>query len=71
MEEAVMVTLERRIDATLAARLDPILDAALAETRVVGAVALVARKGKLAYARAAGQADREAGRAMTLDAIFR
>ena len=66
-----MATLERRIDATLAARLDPILDAALAETRIVGGVALVARQGKLTYARAAGRADREAGRAMTLDAIFR
>lgn len=39
-----MATLERRIDATLAARLDPILDAALAETRIVGGVALVARQ---------------------------
>lgn len=66
-----MATLEPRMDATLSARLDPILDAALAETRIVGAVVLVARRGGLAYARAAGQADREAGRAMTLDAIFR
>ena len=66
-----MATLERRIDAMLAARLDPILDAALAASKIVGAVALVARGGALAYARAAGQADREAGRAMTLDTIFR
>jgi len=48
-----------------------VIDAALAEARVVGAVALVAVRGELAYARAAGLADREAGRAMTTDAIFR
>lgn len=66
-----MAALERRFDTALAARLDPILDAALAESRIVGAVALVARRGRLAYARAAGEADREAGRAMTPDAIFR
>ena len=56
---------------TLAARLDPILDAALAEAKIVGAVVLVARRGQLAYARAAGLSDRETGRAMTLDTIFR
>ena len=58
-------------DATLAARLDPIFDATLSGQRIVGAVALVARGGSLIYARAAGLADREAGRAMTRDAIFR
>jgi CubicO group peptidase (beta-lactamase class C family) len=58
-------------DAALAARLDPIVDAALAEQRIAGAVVLVARKGELAYARAAGQADVEAGRPMAQDTIFR
>lgn len=62
---------EERPDKALAARLDPILDAALAEQRIVGAVALVSKGGDLAYARAVGLADREAGRAMTTDAIFR
>jgi len=58
-------------DTALAAKLDPIVDAALAEQRIAGAVVLVGRQGQRAYARAAGLADVEAGRAMTLDAIFR
>ena len=58
-------------DAALAARLDPIIDAALSAHRNVGGVALVAQGGNLVYARAAGLADREAGRAMSRDAIFR
>ena len=58
-------------DAALAARLDPIIDAALSAHRIVGGVALVAQGGNLVYARAAGLADREAGRAMSRDAIFR
>ena len=66
-----MAVLETKLDRALAARLDPILDAALAEAKIVGAVVLVARRGELAYARAAGQSDRETGRAMSLDTIFR
>ncbi|MBW8814902.1 MAG: beta-lactamase family protein [Caulobacterales bacterium] len=66
-----MSAIKPQPDAALAARLDPIVQSALDEERVVGAVVLVARKGQLAYAKAAGQADREAGRAMTLDTIFR
>ncbi|MDZ4373121.1 MAG: serine hydrolase domain-containing protein, partial [Phenylobacterium sp.] len=58
-------------DAALAARLDPLIDAALAEGRLAGAVVLVARDGALAYARAAGHADLETGRPMARDAIFR
>src|SRR5690349_19599220 len=69
--ERAMGRFAEQADAALAARLDPVIDAALAEERLVGAVALVAVKGKLAYARAAGLADREAGRAMATDAIFR
>jgi len=60
-----------RPDTALAARLDPIVDAALAEGRIAGAVVLVGRRGERAYARAAGQADIEAGRPMALHAIFR
>lgn len=66
-----MSAIKEKPDAALAARLDPILQAALDEQRLVGGVALVARKGVLAYARAVGLADREAERPMTLDAIFR
>ncbi|MBB3265150.1 CubicO group peptidase (beta-lactamase class C family) [Azospirillum sp. OGB3] len=55
----------------LAARLDPVIDRALSEKRIVGAVVLVAKDGKMVYRRAAGYADREAGTKMREDAIFR
>jgi len=58
-------------DAALAARLDKVVDAAVAERRLVGAVVLVARDGEVVYHRAAGLADREAGRPMREDAVFR
>jgi len=58
-------------DKTLAARLDVVVDQAIAEQRLVGAVVLVARNGKVVYRRAAGLADREAQRPMTEDAVFR
>ena len=58
-------------DAALAARIDKVVDSAVAEQRLVGAVVLVARNGKIVYRRAAGLADREAGRPMREDAIFR
>lgn len=52
-------------------RLDAAIDTALAEKRIVGAVTMVSRKGELVYSRAAGMADREAGRAVETDTIFR
>jgi CubicO group peptidase (beta-lactamase class C family) len=52
------------------ARLDAVIEAALG-SRIVGCVVLVNRGGKPVYARAAGLADREAGRSMAVDAIFR
>ena len=58
-------------DAALAARLDETIDRALAERRIVGTVVTVVRAGEVAYRRAAGDADREAGRAMRADALFR
>lgn len=58
-------------DAALAAQLDKVVDAAVAEQRLVGTVVLVARDGKVVYHRAAGLADREAGRPMREDAVFR
>ena len=51
-------------------RVDAAIGAALVD-RIVGCVVLVRREGELVYARAAGFADREAGRPMTRDAIFR
>ena len=58
-------------DAALAARLDKVIDTAVAEKRLVGTVVLVARDGKVVYHRAAGLADREAGRPMRENAVFR
>jgi CubicO group peptidase (beta-lactamase class C family) len=66
-----MAEIKERPDTSLAAALDPVVDAALAEGRIAGAVVLVAKDGVLAYARAAGQADLETGRPMARDAIFR
>jgi CubicO group peptidase (beta-lactamase class C family) len=53
------------------ARLDRVIDEAIAGNRIIGAVILVARNGDSVYRRAAGMADREAGSAMQEDAIFR
>ncbi len=55
---------------TLQHRIDAAIDAALG-SRIVGCVVLVSQQGQPVYARAAGLADREAGRAMAQDAIFR
>jgi CubicO group peptidase (beta-lactamase class C family) len=57
--------------AGLQGRLDRVIDTAIEEGRIVGAVVLVRQNGEPAYERAAGLADREAGRAMRLDTIFR
>ena len=58
-------------DTALAARLDKVIDAAVAERRLVGAVVLVARDGEVVYHRAAGLADRETVGPMREDAVFR
>ena len=51
--------------------LDHVIDSAIARRKIVGAVVLVARNGEVVYRRIAGLADREAGKPMTEDAIFR
>lgn len=58
-------------DTQLAHRLDLVIERSIAEKKIVGAVVLVARDGKVIYRRAAGWADREANRPMREDAIFR
>lgn len=58
-------------NATWQAALDPVIDQAVAEQRIVGTVVLVAHHGELVYRRAAGLADREAERPMAEDAVFR
>ncbi len=58
-----MTNITQRIDATV--------QSAINEKRLVGAVIAVMQDGQLAHFKAYGQADREAGRAMQEDAIFR
>ena len=53
------------------ARIDSAFQRAVNAGEIVGAVALVLRDGRPVYERAFGQADREAGRRMTTDAMFR
>tara|TARA_R110000824_G_scaffold155226_6_gene327784 strand:+ start:75547 stop:76698 length:1152 start_codon:yes stop_codon:yes gene_type:complete len=65
-----MTTISEQLDAAVADALDPIIDEALAEGRLAGGVALVAKRGKLVYARAAGLADVEIDRPMARDTIF-
>jgi CubicO group peptidase (beta-lactamase class C family) len=52
-------------------RIDTAVQSALDEKRIVGAVIAVMQDGQLAHFRAYGQSDREAGRAMKEDDIFR
>ena len=52
-------------------RLTAALQGYVDEDRLAGAVAIVARRGKIAYMEAVGYRDRESGAPMTTDAIFR
>jgi CubicO group peptidase (beta-lactamase class C family) len=61
---------DRDADRDLIARLDRVVERALDDRRIVGTVVLVAKGGDLLYDRAAGSADREAGRAMHERDIF-
>src|SRR5579859_5215792 len=51
--------------------LDRALDSALEELRIVGGLLLVSQQGEPVYQRAAGLADRESGRPVRLDTLFR
>jgi CubicO group peptidase (beta-lactamase class C family) len=53
------------------ARLDSALQGYVDRAEIAGAVALVLRDGQTVYERAVGWADKEAGRRMTTDAVFR
>ena len=53
------------------ARVDALIARHVQENRIPGAVALVLQDGKPVYERAYGWADKEAGRQMTPDTIFR
>ena len=53
------------------ARIDRLIQQYVDKGQIAGAVALVLRDGKPAYERAFGWADKEAGRKMTTDTLFR
>jgi CubicO group peptidase (beta-lactamase class C family) len=53
------------------ARIDTVLQRYVDENRIAGAVGLVLRDGRPIYERAVGWSDKEAGRKMTTDTIFR
>ena len=52
-------------------RIDRVLTEYVADNRIPGAVALVLQDGQPIYERAVGWSDKEAGRRMTVDTIFR
>nr|WP_210201809.1 serine hydrolase domain-containing protein [Mesorhizobium loti] len=52
-------------------RLDAVINRAIAEKRIVGAVVLVAQDGEVIYQRATGLSDREAAIPMKEDTVFR
>lgn len=52
-------------------RIDEMLTSAIAENQIPGAVALVARKGKIVYYKTFGMADNEANKSLKRDDIFR
>jgi CubicO group peptidase (beta-lactamase class C family) len=52
-------------------RIDAMLTEAIAQNQIPGAVALVARNGKIVYHKAFGMADNEANRSLQRDDIFR
>lgn len=53
------------------ARIEPWLQRYVDENRIAGAVVLVLRDGRPVYERAVGWSDKEAGRRMSVDTIFR
>jgi CubicO group peptidase (beta-lactamase class C family) len=59
------------LDPERLARVGALLERYTSENRIPGAVALVLQDGKPVYERAFGWSDKEAGRRMTVDTIFR
>lgn len=55
----------------LTLKLDRVIEQAIKEKRLVGAVAAVSHNGRTLYFKASGLADRESGRPMTTDTLFR
>ena len=62
---------EAGLSSTALQQIDVLLQQAVERKQVAGAVALLARDGKLGYLRAKGFQDVEAGKEMTTDTLFR
>ncbi|WP_434108500.1 serine hydrolase domain-containing protein [Paraburkholderia caffeinilytica] len=71
MSELFEPSRSSRHAAPLPARVDAVIDIALAEQRLVGGVVLIAQHGEPVYRRAAGLADREREQPMHEDTLFR
>jgi CubicO group peptidase (beta-lactamase class C family) len=52
-------------------RIRPAMERAIANNEMAGGIGLIARRGKIAYFETWGMADREAGKPMSKDSIFR
>ncbi len=61
----------RTLSAERLKRVDRLLQKAVDDNQIAGAVALVLRDGRPVYERAFGWSDKEAGRKMTTDTVFR
>ncbi|QKH34049.1 beta-lactamase family protein [Achromobacter pestifer] len=71
MKHSTFSLRQRTPPAHLPARIQAVVQQALDDRRLVGAVVLVARDGELIHQLAAGHADRESARPMALDTVFR
>jgi CubicO group peptidase (beta-lactamase class C family) len=68
---AQAATQAAELTAAARSRIDSVIEQAITEKRLVGAVVLVSHDGKLIYQSAAGLADRESKRPMQIDTVFR
>lgn len=68
---AIGGTVAQADSGALKQKVDAVIDQAITDNRIVGAVVLVSEDGKTVYKRAAGFADKEARKPMQVDALFR
>lgn len=66
-----LASAQTKLSTTRLARVDALLEGYVQQNRIPGAVALVLQDGKPVYERVFGWADKESGRRMTPDTIFR
>jgi CubicO group peptidase (beta-lactamase class C family) len=66
-----LLSAQTTLSKTRLARVDALLEGYVQQNRIPGAVALLLQDGKPVYERAFGWADKESGRRMTPDTIFR